>query len=251
MKEPIERYKPAEKLDLKEIKNEFPKVFEQVHCPSCSKTVVADNLNLQNSVAKCSTCNVIFSISEQIKNVSASGEMKQEVFRPEGIELFYYKDDLDITIQQHIQGLDVWGLVLFPVIALFSISIYFLGEQSISPFIPIAFSIAAFYFIHRAYNYTNNKTYIDVNNNYLSIKSRPKHFKKDKTYNADEIDQLYIKYAVDGSGYFSIYMIINSIDGQKHKKLITVNTLSKAKYLEQEIEKYLNIENRKVPEANV
>ena len=67
MKEPIERYKPAEKLDLKEIKNEFPKVFEQVHCPSCSETVVADNLNLQNSVAKCSTCNVIFSISEQIK----------------------------------------------------------------------------------------------------------------------------------------------------------------------------------------
>jgi transcription elongation factor Elf1 len=249
MEEPIEKYKPAEKLDLKEIKDEFPKAFTKVYCPSCSEVVVSDNLNLQNSVAKCSTCNVIFSINEQVKSVNALGEMKQEVLRPEGIDLFYYRDDLDITVQHHIQGLDVWGLSLFPVIALFTIFLFFVGKLSI-PYIPIAFSIGAFYFIYRAFNYTKNKTYIDVNNKFLSIKSRPKHFKKDKTYNIDEIDQLYIKYAVEGTGYLSIYMIINSLEGQKHKKLMTVNTLSKAKYLEQEIERYLNIENRKVPEAN-
>jgi hypothetical protein len=46
-------------------------------------------------------------------------------------------------------------------------------------------------------------------------------------------------------------MIINGLEGQKHEKLITVNTLSKAKYLEQEIERYLQIEQRVVPEATV
>lgn len=45
--------------------------------------------------------------------------MKQEIFRPEGIDLFFYKDDLDITIQQHIQGLDLWGIILLPIIAFF------------------------------------------------------------------------------------------------------------------------------------
>jgi len=45
--------------------------------------------------------------------------MKQEIFRPEGIDLFHYKDDLDITIQQHFQGLDAFGITLLPVLVFF------------------------------------------------------------------------------------------------------------------------------------
>ncbi|MFT5166151.1 MAG: hypothetical protein ACI8P3_001382 [Saprospiraceae bacterium] len=48
-KQPIEQYKPAEKLELKEIKKELSKVFMKVNCPSCEEAVTADNLNLQNS----------------------------------------------------------------------------------------------------------------------------------------------------------------------------------------------------------
>ena len=45
-------------------------------------------------------------------------------------------------------------------------------------------------------------------------------------------------------------MIINESKGQKHQKLLTLDTISKAKFPEQEIEDYLFIEDRKVPEAN-
>lgn len=48
---------------------------------------------------------------------------------------------------------------------------------------------------------------------------------------------------------FIQYTEKNGLDGQKHVKLITINTISKAKYLEQEIEKYLNIIDREVPEG--
>ncbi len=250
MKEqPEEQYKPAEKLDLKNIKREFPKVFKKVHCPSCEEEVNADDLNLQNSVAKCGSCNVIFSIEEEVEIVKTKKEMKQEVFRPEGIDLFHYKDDLDITIQQHFQGLDVFGIILMPALAFFSFLFHF--AKGVPIYYPIIFTLGSLYFIYRALNYSKNKTYIDINDRALSIKSRPKNFKKDKTFDAIEIDQLYIRHAVDGSGYYSIYMIINGLEGQKHEKLITVNTLSKAKYLEQEIERYLNIEHRDVPEATV
>ena len=129
--------------------------------------------------------------------------------------------------------------------------IYFFSDKGINPFIPIVLSMIASYFIYQVLNSSKNKTYIDINAQSLSIKSRPKNLKKDKTYTVDEIDQLYLKYAADGSGYFSIYMIVNGMEGQKHEKLLTLNTLSKAKYLEQEIERYLNIEDRKVPESNV
>ncbi len=249
MEELLEQYKPAEELKLREIKKELPKVFKKVCCPSCEEEVNADNLNLQNNVAKCGSCNVIFSIEEEVESVKTKKEIKQEFIRPEGIDLFYYKDDLDITVQQHIQGLDAFGVIILPVLAAFSILIYF--AKDISIYFPIAFTLGALYFIYKAFNYSNNKTYIDINNKFLSIKYRPKNLRKDKTYTAFEIDQLYIKHAVDGSGYYTVSMIINSLDGQKHEKLITVNTLSKAKFLEQEIEQYLNIEDKKIPEANV
>lgn len=249
MKQPKESYKPAEKLELKEVTKETAKVFKKIHCPSCEGEVNADNLNLQNSVAKCSNCNVIFSIKEELDSLILDEEIKQEFLRPEGIDLFYFKEDLEITVQQHIQGLDLAGLILFPALAFFAILIYFV--KSIPIYFPIGFTLASFYYIYRSMNYSKNKTYIDVNDQFLSIKARPKHFVNDKKYAANDIDQLYLKHAADGSGHYTVFMIINGIEGQKHEKLLTVNSLSKAKYLEQEIERYLNIEQRKVPEATV
>lgn len=240
----MKEYKTIEKLELKSL----DKTFRKVTCPSCDKEVDADNINLQNSLAKCGGCNSIFSIEKDIEILKTSEEVKQEFIRPEGIDLFYFKNSMDITVQQHVQGLDMLGLVFSPILAIFSFLIFFIkGTISIYP--PIGFTLGAIYFIYKSLNYQNNKTYIDISDKYLNIKARPKHFSKDRSFEIDEIDQLYIKHAADGSGYFTLFMIVNGINGQKHEKLLTVNTLSKAKYMEQEIEKRLNIEDRKVPEA--
>ncbi len=247
MEPPIERYKEVEKLELREIKKEFPKVFKKVHCPSCHEEVIADNLDLQNSLAKCNSCHVIFSIEEEVESVKINKEVKQEVLRPEGIDLFHFRENLDITVQQHISGFDIFGIIFLPILALFSVLLYFLKGASI--YFPIIFTIGTAYFIYKVLNYSKNKIYIDINDKLLSIKYRPRNFNKDKTFNATEIDQLYLKQSSDGMGYYTIYMIINGVEGQRHEKLMTAKTLSKAKYLEQEIEQYLHIKQRDVPEA--
>ncbi len=151
-KQPVDQYKPAEKLELEQIKKEFPKVFRKINCPSCKQDIPADHLNLQNSLAKCGNCNVIFSIEEEVKTVQTKEEMKQEVFRPEGIDLFYYKDDLDITVQQHIHGVDAAGLFLLPTIALFSILLYF--AKGIPILFPVLFTLGSLYFIWKGLNYS-------------------------------------------------------------------------------------------------
>lgn len=249
MKQPLEQYKPAEELELRDIKKKGPKkIFKAVSCPSCDEVVHADHLNLQNSMAKCGSCHVIFSIEEEVASVKAEEEMKQTFIRPEGIDLFYYKDELDITVQQHVHGLDAYGIMILPFLAVMSIMIYF--AKGIPVFIPVIFTLGALYFLYRVLDYSKNKTFIDINSRMLSIRSRPKNLKKDRFYPVDEIDQLYVKVAADGTGYFTIHMIVNGLEGQKHVKLITVKTISKAKYLEQEIERYLQIEDREVPEAN-
>ena len=66
-----------------------------------------------------------------------------------------------------------------------------------------------------------------------------------------KIDQLYLKPSQEMPGHYNIHMVINGMEGQKHERLMKVSSLSKAKYLEQEIENYLGIENRAVPESGL
>jgi len=47
-------------------------------------------------------------------------------------------------------------------------------------------------------------------------------------------------------------MIVDDPNGQKHVELIkSVNSRTQAKYIEQEIEKYLGIKDRRVPDEEI
>ena len=245
--EPFEEYKPADKFELEDLQENAEKVFKKISCPSCKKDIPASNFNLEKDVAKCSSCNVIFSIEEDMKSVKIKKEVRNETLRPEGIDLFYYKGDLDITVQQHIYGAEAALIGFTPFVAILSLFLYF-DKGNIPVLAPIALSLLAIFYLYKAYSYKNYKTYIDINNRHLTIKSRPKNFKTDKQFDSNDIDQVYIKF---GEGGYQVHVLVNGLEGQKHERLLTVKTISKAKFLEQEIERYLNIEDRKVPEANV
>lgn len=246
MKDYKEPYKPIEKLDLREIKSESDKEFKKVSCPSCNNDVEASNLNLQKEVAKCGNCDVIFSIEDDVKSLTSKDDIAQGVLRPEGIDRFHFKNNLDITVDQPYGGWVAWGTIGFTAITL--LSTFIVWDSGFSFNIPIALALVSMFFIYKTINYSKNKTIIEVSDKHLVIKSRPKNLKKDKTYSSSEIDQLYLKNP--GTGYFDVYIITNSPEGQKHNKLFSVTSISKAKYLEQEIESYLKIKDKRVPEAN-
>lgn len=252
MKEPIKQYKPVEKLELPKIKKEFPKVFKKVNCPSCSQNVGADQINLEKSLAKCGSCDVIFSIEEEVKSLSEEKKIKQEHFRPEGIDLFHFKNDLEITLEGQPSNWDIslWGL--FFLIA--GICVFMSINKGIALLYPFLAIMATLYFTFRMINYKKNRVYIDINNESLTVRHSPGSFVKNQSFSAEDIDQVYLKQSITqatmkGSYYMDLYVIVNGRDGQFHQRLFGVSTLSKAKYLEQEIEKYLGIEDRKVPEA--
>ena len=91
-----------------------------------------------------------------------------------------------------------------------------------------------------------HKIYVQLNEEELTIKWRPKKLKHDRRYNSKDIDQLYVS---KGMEHYDIKMIINTDVGQKHVRLISnIQSISKVKFLEQEFEKHLGIKNRKVPE---
>ena len=239
-------YEEQHQLKLKQLDLKKNKGFHTISCPACQTTIPATDLNINDKIAKCSACNVVFSFQETVNNLFRNpSKVKQEIIRPEGIDLFYFKEELDMTIQPPsptglafiasmmgiITTLFIFLTVLKPAFFLFIITLFF--------------GILNIYLIYNWFVQAKSKIHISINERLLNIEWRPKQKGKNQSYDRNDIDQLYIRKGT----HYGIYMILNGIEGQKHVPLIPVlGSLSKARYLEQEIEKHLGIIDKEVLE---
>ncbi|GLR15635.1 BRcat domain-containing protein [Portibacter lacus] len=247
-----EEYKYKEKLELEDLSSDSEK-GKKVYCPSCSEPVPAENLNIHSYAAKCSACNSIFSFREDVDEVLVHDKISQEIIKPEGVELNYFGEHLDITLNEQPWGnLESAIVAFFPLLLMITslIFIKMVDSTGFSKTILLAILITAtiayisYFFIRK-----KHKIYIHIDKENLYIERRPRKFIKDEIYSIEEIDQVYIKSVPSASAtsVAQIFMIVNGPKGQKHVKLVKqVNSLAKAKYLEQEIERHLGIKDRKV-----
>lgn len=247
--EPLEEYK----FKLEDLSLNPKKTFQKICCPSCNSNVAAENININDKIAKCNSCHVVFPFQNDIEELLNPQLAKQEVIRPEGIELFKYKDEIDITVDQPPSVFEALAILIFlPLIIFFCFMFYY--KQGFSPIWTIGSGL--FWILALAnsfYSKDKNKIYITIDDKFMDIKWRPKKFVKDVKYNVDEIDQIYTKSGVNGNGVATngVFMIVNGVEGQKHIKLMVLHTLSKARYIEQEIERYLGIVDREIPEEKI
>lgn len=253
--DPLKEYKYKEQLKLKNLAS-FPAV-QKVDCPSCSNTIPGEHLNIQTNIAKCNSCDIIFSISEQVEKLSLQNDISQDVLRPEGVELTHFQNDLDISVQQPWSILEMILVSIFPFvpfailpafIELFPPTLFF-KVSLLSLFFGSFIAYFAYFFIRK-----KHKIYIHIDDQDLHIERRPKKFIKDKKYAIKDIDQVYIKTVMASSGTkgVGIFMLVNDIKGQKKVELInSVSSRTKAKYIEQEIERHLGIKDRRVPDEEV
>lgn len=231
---------------LKKLSLEPKTSFNKVSCPSCATETPATDLNINDKIAKCGACNIVFSFQETVNNLfTNSPKVKQEIIRPEGIDLFYFKDELSFALQQPNSGL-VIALGIFS----FSLAFFFTTFALFNPkFLLIIGSLISWslgaYSIYSWKIRSKNKIYVNVKKDLLTVEWHPRNGNKDQKYNKQDIDQFYVAKAA----YYEVRMVLNSLEGQKHICLIPgLDNLSKARYLEQEIEKHLSIIDRDVLE---
>ena len=244
-----QKVKTIEKVDLQEQQLEQQHgEFTLLNCPSCSEPTPAKNINIHDQVAKCEHCNAVYSFQGQLDTIKEKDHPKQELIRPAGIDMFYFQDELDIAVKQPMTNFEIisWiAVMLVFFVAFISTMLYFdRGEGLIA--LTISWIITILGSAGLSNGRSKHKVYLSTDNGQLHVHWRPKKFIKDKTYQINEIDQFYVSNA---GGTMSLRMIVNSINGQEHVKLLTnLQSVSKAKFLEQELEKYLGIPNKKVPE---
>ena len=244
-KEPIEKYK----LELKELPALAAQPYTKITCPSCQKDLPADHLNINDKIAKCGECHVVFPFHETIAQFDTGKPaekqaFKQELIRPEGIDISYFRNEMDISIQQ-IGG---WGWVLFFMVILAVMITIGCFKEGTYLWLPAITWLFTLYPLFNLANHSKHKIFVNIDDHYLTIKWRPKNFMKDRSYNIREIDQVYVK-KIPETGYYDIYIIVNASAGQKHVKVIPMfSSMSKARYVEQEMERHLGITDRVVLE---
>ncbi len=253
--EPLEEYKdPQEdyKYKYKErVQTPFPETILKLDCPSCSTPIKAENINIDNTLAKCEHCDTIFNFEKDIP----SRRLKPEVLLPSGMEVLKLRSELEIQYKWRKRKNDgfqsfftiVWNAMLLP----FALGAIMSGQLIILLFMS-AHLIIGMKLLYDFIASIINTTYVTADENSLSIEHRPLR-KLKKTNNdipVDDIKQIFVEKYVSGRvntkvlHAYSVNVVLKNnrkirfIDGLKHPE--------QAQYIEQEIEWFLGIDDERV-----
>ena len=226
----------------------------QLSCPHCHKRILSENVNLEKMAAKCSNCHHVFLFEDKL---SQDTYKKPEVYLPPGIEAYSFLSELNIEIdwRQSRSGFLTfftifWNALLVPfIVVAITTGAY---EMLLFMSIHLLIGIGLLY-----YTLTNflNKTYIVVDRNNLHIEHKPLRlpFYPDRHISTSELDQLHIeKYVASTTNNrpnYAFAVVAKLLPEDKDLKIIKgLKTSNQAQYIEQEVERFLNIQDRPVEE---
>jgi hypothetical protein len=224
----------------------------QIDCRQCSAEIPAENVNLNRLVAKCSECNSVFSIADRFADADGYQHFERiDVPMPKGFEVEGLGGELQITRRWFSPQ-----LIVLTVFALFwngFMAVWFgiaisqrIWLMALFGIVHAMVGIGLAYYVLAGYF---NTTLVRVGMGELSISQGPFPYPGNKRLDSVSIKQLYCKErshrGEDLTGW-SYELHIVTTDG-KHEKLLTgLDESEQALYLEQEIERYLGIEDRPV-----
>ncbi|MDX1476422.1 MAG: IBR domain-containing protein [Saprospiraceae bacterium] len=250
-REPMEEYHEQlrEPLDFAERHDHL------LSCPNCDHFVKADDINIDQMVAKCSQCDHVFSFGHTFQH-HGDAYSRPDMLIPEGLEVLKLRSELDIRVgwwRSSSKGAIgfltlftfIWNLVLLP----FVITALATGEYYILLFTSLHL-IVGLSLLARVMAHYLNTTTINLTRRYLEITTRPiRLFRKNRKIPVEQIKQLYVtKYVASRTNNqpnyaYALYAILTT--GQKIK-LVSGMNLTTQRYLEYEIESFLHIKDEKV-----
>jgi hypothetical protein len=235
---------------------ELPTLGAQLECPNCGSDVFSDDINIDRAIAKCHSCHQVFPFEEKIKD-KRKARRRKEIFQPEGIEMFRLSSELNIDYKWRKTSSSnyfmlfftmMWNAMILPS----AISAVMSGEFLSLIFMSVHIAVGVWLLLGQLSRFVNS-TYITVDEHYLTIDHRPisNPWFSNKKIPVRNIDQLYVRKKRTGSSSgsptygYSIMMIEKG--SRKETALIDgMGNPDKALFIEQEIEYFLNIDDRKV-----
>ncbi|MGB1242133.1 MAG: hypothetical protein ACPG49_06410 [Chitinophagales bacterium] len=219
--------------------------MSNIKCRNCGETIQSENINIQKALAKCQTCDCVFNINDQILIP------RPEIRMPDKFEVLRLRNSLNISYKWFspvyiflIFFAIFWnGFMAFWYYTAITEGIWMMGLFGL---IHLGVGLFLIYFIIAGFF---NSTHINATKNRLKIKHKPIWWIGNKEVIISHIAQLFCKEEVtkgkNGKSYtYHLYMV--DVADEHIKLLSNLETPEYALYLEQELEHFLGIENRRV-----
>lgn len=244
-----------------------------LNCPECNTSISADGVNIAKTIAICKSCDNVFAFEEEltrpgelavIPDVAPEAELprrlKEEIYHiPPGIEVLKIESMLEIMVNWRRSGKYftlffgiMWNLMLgFFIITAFASG----GIGSAGIFLALfmlPFIGVGGYLIYAGLGQIFNTTFVTVNNRYVSIEHKPLNFliQKDKYFEREQVKQLYVRrYSIGSTNGQPVYAYTVQMELENNKTYSLVKnlrSLEAARFIEQEVENYMNIEDQAV-----
>jgi len=256
MPQDYERITEYEDKEFPDLFREMPTLGSQLQCPNCESEIFSDDINIDKAIAKCHNCHHVFPFEEEVKKKSRGGRRK-EIFQPEGIEMFRLRSELNIDYKwRNTQSTNyfmlfftmVWNAMILPS----AFAAVMSGDLISLLFMSIHIGVGVWLLLGQLSKFINS-TFITVDERYLTIENRPisNPWFKNKQIPVKDIEQVFVKKKNTGSvnGNPTYGYSIVAIEKKWKREIPIIEGMSKADkalFIEQEIEYFLGIEDRKV-----
>lgn len=233
-----------EKIDELISSNPDQKKYQEICCPKCNSKISVEDLNIHDSIGKCGECNVLFSFADQVEQTILA-KTAELIGKPKGFDVFESERFSEISLRQPPQLLFILLLSSLPFFIIISMVNYFKHGYT-GAYYPMMILISLFLFsVFRLVRRKDQRIFITIDSGKFMREYRPHNLNRVLKLNTNQIQQIYVSKSDSG---ISLKAIVNEEDGQKHINIISrLENLIHAKYLEQELEKILNIKNKAVP----
>ncbi|MCB8977209.1 MAG: hypothetical protein H6657_31970 [Ardenticatenaceae bacterium] len=224
----------------------------KLNCPKCGTEILAENMNLERMVAKCTNCHSIFTMADQLKTTNTNAKLPAP--QPSKVVL----ENLGGGLRLHWTWFS-WQILMITGFAIFWNGILFFGfggamlSDGASPFTIFPLFILPHFWvglgmIYYALTGYINKTTVTVDYGQLTVRHGPLPWWGNKSLEPVHIVQLYTKenrssYRRNNywSGNFELHAILKQ---GKHQKLLSgLDSSEHALFVEQTIEEQLGIED--------
>ena len=223
-----------------------------LHCPDCQRSVPVSNINIQELAPKCDTCQTVFFFDRDGSRLRPPERPAVEL--PDGMKVSRMLGELELSYswRRHASGFLLvfglfWNAMLIPFVLVAVASGQYMVFLGIG--LHLLVGIGLLYYILASFL---NSTYITVTPFELHIEHRPLPvpMRSKRVLSSKQIAQLYIsKYAsgkTNGQPNWA-FAVEALLQNQSTLRLLSgLKTAGFASYLEQEIERFLNLADRRV-----
>jgi hypothetical protein len=224
----------------------------QLQCPNCNKAIRYEDMNIEKLIAKCHHCHTVFGFEAQVRQAE---RQRTEVLLPPGIDAASFLSELDIQINWRKTSSNsfflfftlFWNAIVIP----FAIGAIITGNWMILLFLSVHLLIGLS-FLYITLSVFLNTTYVTINSREIRVEHKPLKmpFYPDRTVSIERVKQLFIdKYVqskTNGKPNYSYGVYAHLVD-ENHIKLIRgLKNPDQARYIEQEMERFLNIEDKAI-----